>query len=82
MTEPQSELSGLIAHRLQREEKVLAGLKRLGQGDLDALVLVVYDDVAEHLIPWAKRTLLAHLLKLESEGSIRQADDVWIHPGT
>ena len=82
MTDPQSELDGLIAHRLQREAKVLSGLKQLGQADLDALVLVVYDDVAEHLIPWAKRTLLAHLLKLETEGDARQADDIWFYQGS
>lgn len=81
MSDPQTELSGLIAHRLQREAKVLAGLEQLRQADLDTLVLVIYDDVAEHLIPWAKRTLLAHLLKLESEGRARQDSEIWFYQG-
>lgn len=77
MSDPQAEFRNLIEHRLQREAKVLTGLQKLGKCDLDELVLVVYDDVAEHLIPWAKKTMLAHLLKLESEGRARRQDDLW-----
>lgn len=68
MTEPQKEIRALISHRLKREEKVIAGLQVLGECDLDNLVVQVYDDVAAHLLPWAKKTLLAHLLKLDDEG--------------
>lgn len=81
MHEPQQEISKLIQHRLQREAKVFAGLEKLGKCDLDALVQVVYDDVAEHLIPWAKKTLLAHLYKLESEGRAVLSGEYW-QPGT
>jgi len=77
MTEPYTEIEKLIAHRLKREEKVLAGLQSLGAVGLDELVLTVYDDVAQHLIPWAKRTMLAHLVKLEHEGRIACENDVW-----
>lgn len=77
MADPQAEFRKLIEHRLKREAKVLKGLQQLGKCDLDQLVLVVYDDVAEHLIPWAKKTLLAHLLKLQDEGRASASDDVW-----
>ncbi len=77
MHDPQLEFSNLIAHRLQREAKVLAGLQRLGRCTLDSLVLDVYDDVAEHLLPWAKKTLLAHLLKLQDEGHASLEGEVW-----
>jgi len=77
MREPYNEIEKLIAHRLKREEKVLAGLKKLGAVGLDELVLTVYDDVAQHLIPWAKRTMLAHLVKLEQEERIACENDVW-----
>lgn len=77
MSDPQAEFRNLIEHRLRREAKVLAGLEELGKCDLDALVLLVYDDVAEHLIPWAKKTMLAHLLKLETEGRASSSDDIW-----
>jgi len=77
MNNPQQEIASLIEHRLQREAKVLAGLARLGECDLDALVVPVYDDIAQHLIPWAKRTLLAHLYKLEQDGRVRVEGDIW-----
>jgi hypothetical protein len=39
--------------------------------------LTVYDDVESHLIPWAKKTLLAHLIKLRQEGVIREEHGHW-----
>lgn len=78
MTEPQLELSKLIAHRLGREEKVVAGLRALGACTIDRLVLTVYDDVASHLLPWAKKTLLAHLLKLQDDGRAHCERDEWV----
>ena len=77
MDEPQLEIEKLIAHRLKREAKVLAGLAELGECTVDELVLIVYDDVAEHLIPWAKRTMLAHLIKLERDDRIIESKDRW-----
>lgn len=77
MTRPVEEIDRLLAHRLQREEKVLAGLRSLGACDLDTLVQTVYDDVAPHLIPWAKKTLLAHLYKLEQEGRATSEQELW-----
>lgn len=68
MRQPREEISALIAHRHKREQKVIAGLRRLGESSIESLVQDVYDDVPGHLIPWAKKTLLAHLLKLEREG--------------
>ena len=77
MDEPQAELENLIAHRLRREQKIVDRLEALGACHLDTLVLSVYDDVAEHLIIWAKKTLLAHLIKLQREGRAVQHDDNW-----
>jgi glyoxylase-like metal-dependent hydrolase (beta-lactamase superfamily II) len=77
MTEPQHELSSLIAHRLRREEKVLHCLQLHGPCTLESLVLTVYDDVAPHLLPWAKKTLLAHLLKLQRERRAELAAGIW-----
>lgn len=77
MDDPQTELSKLIAHRLKREQKILTVLEQIGSGDVDRIVLSAYDDVAEHLIPWAKKTLLAHLIKLRRDGDVLCVDDVW-----
>ena len=77
MTDPQGEISKLIRHRLQREQKVLSSLRTLDSVELDILVLTVYDDVAEHLIPWAKKTLLAHLIKLQQDELAKLNGDRW-----
>lgn len=68
MDDPQAEIEKLVRHRMQREHKIFARLQTLGSADLDKLVVQAYDDVAEHLLPWAKKTMLAHLLKLEQDG--------------
>jgi glyoxylase-like metal-dependent hydrolase (beta-lactamase superfamily II) len=77
MENPHQEIEQLLQHRLQREAKVIAGLRQLQESGLDDLVVVVYDDVPQHLIPWAKKTLLAHLLKLEKEGRAQQSAERW-----
>ena len=77
MDEPFEEIERLIAHRLMREEKVMDGLEKLGECSIDELVLTVYDDVAEHLIPWAKKTMLAHLIKLERDQRIKETSLGW-----
>lgn len=77
MHDPAVEISKLLRHRLQREAKIVAVLTRLGNADLDTLLPAVYDDVATHLLPWARRTLLAHLLKLERDGRAGRHADTW-----
>ena len=76
----QAELARLIAHRLQREAKVVERLRRAGRATLDVLVTSVYDDVDPRLHPVAKGSLLAHLLKLEADGRAARdqaADSAW-----
>jgi hypothetical protein len=77
MRQPHLEIEKLIAHRLKREKKVVAGLESLGAVSLDELVLTVYDDVAKQQIPWAKRTLLAHLLKLQQDERVQYNNGLW-----
>jgi hypothetical protein len=57
----------LVNHRLQREAKVLKGLRGLKSASMDELVAVVYDDVDVSLHQMAKLSLHAHLIKLEAE---------------
>jgi glyoxylase-like metal-dependent hydrolase (beta-lactamase superfamily II) len=77
----QAEVARLIAHRLQREAKVVERLQRAGRATIDVLVTSVYDDVDPRLHPVAKGSLLAHLLKLEADGrAVRDtgsADATW-----
>lgn len=77
MTEPHFEIEKLIAHRLRREQKVIAGLESLGAVSLDELVLTVYDDVPKQVIPLAKKMLLAHLLKLQQDERIQCSNELW-----
>ena len=79
--EPQVVIETLLRHRLRREAKVFSALAALN--DLTRRVTVeeltprVYDDVPAHLWPWAQRTLLAHLLKLEEDGRVARAGECW-----
>jgi glyoxylase-like metal-dependent hydrolase (beta-lactamase superfamily II) len=73
----QAEIARIIAHRLQREAKVVERLGRAGTANVDTLVVSVYDDVDPRLHPVAKGSLLAHLLKLEQEGRVvRDSADI------
>jgi glyoxylase-like metal-dependent hydrolase (beta-lactamase superfamily II) len=78
---PHEEVRRLIKHRLGRESKVVAALGKAGRGDLDRLVVLAYDDVSEKLHPVARRSLLAHLLKLKHDGRVRQDGDEWVSAG-
>lgn len=75
--QPHEEARRLIAHRLGRERKVLEGLSAIGPATLDQLVSVVYADTPQRLHQAARRSLHAHLLKLEAEARARQSDDRW-----
>ena len=77
MDEPLKEIESLIAHRFKREEKIFDRLRSLGACDLEKLVYAAYDDVEAHLLPWAKKTMLAHLIKLKSEGYVEGVANKW-----
>jgi glyoxylase-like metal-dependent hydrolase (beta-lactamase superfamily II)/8-oxo-dGTP pyrophosphatase MutT (NUDIX family) len=68
VAQPHAVVRALLAHRQRREDKVVAALMRLGPADEEALVRTVYDDTPHHLHRMARRSLLAHLLKLQAEG--------------
>lgn len=78
MSNPVETIEWLIAHRLQREAKVVAGLEALGASNLDSLVVKVYDDVDSSLHSWAKLSMKAHLLKLQAENVVKcSPSEVW-----
>ncbi|MDO9317304.1 MAG: MBL fold metallo-hydrolase [Gammaproteobacteria bacterium] len=81
LEDPQTVIATLIRHRLRREAKVLTALLALnrlaGHATLEELTPEVYDDVSVHLWPWAQRTLLAHLLKLEEDGRVEREGEHW-----
>ena len=77
VAEPHAVLRALVAHRLKREAKVAAALSALGATPIDELLLRVYDDVPAALHPVARRSLLAHLLKLQADGAAMKLGEVW-----
>lgn len=78
MPDPIDEIGRVIAHRLQRERKVIDGLASLGGvASVDQLVPVVYADTPVRLHPLARYSLLAHLQKLLEERRVAQDGDAW-----
>jgi glyoxylase-like metal-dependent hydrolase (beta-lactamase superfamily II)/8-oxo-dGTP pyrophosphatase MutT (NUDIX family) len=71
VAQPHDVLRALIAHRLRREARVLQALQALGPAPIDTLLPAVYADVPAALHPMARRSLLAHLLKLQGDGTAR-----------
>jgi glyoxylase-like metal-dependent hydrolase (beta-lactamase superfamily II)/8-oxo-dGTP pyrophosphatase MutT (NUDIX family) len=61
-------IAHLKAHRLAREAKVARALQTVPEGTVDDWVKLAYDDVPERLWPVAKRSLLAHVERIQSLG--------------
>jgi ribonuclease/clavin/mitogillin len=70
----------LIAHRLEREAKVIAALGP-EPAALAALLERAYVDTPRELWAYAERSLLAHLIKLEREGRARREGESWRSAG-
>ncbi len=79
MDNPHEAIDRLLVHRRKREGRVINALSVLGEGTIDNLTISVYDDVPPALHPLAKRSLLAHLIKLQQERKARQDGDLWIN---
>ncbi|QDL53505.1 MBL fold metallo-hydrolase [Rhodoferax aquaticus] len=60
-----AEIDRLKAHRLVREAKVLAAMQALPDGTLDDWLPLAYDDVPPRIWPVAKRSLLAHVERIQ-----------------
>ena len=59
-------IAQLKAHRLKREAKILKVMQALPDGSMDDWVEKAYDDVPTRLWPVAKRSLLAHVQRLQA----------------
>jgi glyoxylase-like metal-dependent hydrolase (beta-lactamase superfamily II) len=67
VTDPDAKLDEYVAHRLERERRIVAALDA-GLRDEDELVAAAWDHVPEGLRLPARWTLQAHLEKLRAEG--------------
>jgi len=74
---PERLLRNYLAHRREREEQVLAALAA-GDASPDAIVARIYSGLAPALVPMARDSVMAHLLKLERERRVRREAENWI----
>jgi hypothetical protein len=73
VTEPEEKIEEYIAHRLDRERKLLDALAD-GERSRARLLERAWDDVAAPLRPVAAVVMEAHLEKLEAEGRLDQIE--------
>jgi glyoxylase-like metal-dependent hydrolase (beta-lactamase superfamily II) len=78
VADPAATIDALVRHRLAREARVVEALATLGRASLEALLPVVYHDVASDLHLYASYSLEAHLLKLERDGRARRDGLEWL----
>jgi glyoxylase-like metal-dependent hydrolase (beta-lactamase superfamily II) len=69
ITEPQAKVDEYVAHRLEREEKLVRALEA-GERSPERLLDAAWDDVPEGLRPAAAMAMQAHLEKLAAEGRL------------
>ncbi len=72
MDEPQKVVETLYRHRMMREQKVIAGMAKLGESSVLGMLSTIYDDVDKKVYYYARFSLWAHLLKLERDGKARR----------
>lgn len=72
--DPDAEVVGVLAHRLERERSVLDALVASARATVDELLPTVYADVHEARHPVARFSLWAHLRKLADDGRARAQD--------
>ena len=68
---PHEKIDGYIAHRLEREQKILDSVRQ-GASTPKEIVAQVYTDVSPKAHAMAERAVLAHLEKLEADGLVKQ----------
>jgi ribonuclease/clavin/mitogillin len=77
--EPAKLFAHYIAHRLMREEKIVAALAAGKSGDTpESLLPRVYDDTPQRAWPLGLLSLRAHLAKLVAEGRVEQHDERYV----
>jgi glyoxylase-like metal-dependent hydrolase (beta-lactamase superfamily II) len=72
--DPERVLRGYLEHRREREAQIV-GLLRSGESSPEAMVARLYRGLKDTLLPMARESVLAHLIKLEREGRARRAVD-------
>ena len=76
LPEPRNLVREMLTHRVMREQAIQ---RKLADGPAGTYVLMdtLYSQVHPRLRRAAERNVLAHLLKLESEGKVRRDGEMW-----
>lgn len=74
--DPETLLRGYIAHRRERERQIVEAIGA-GEKTADELVAGIYRGLKEHLLPMARESVVAHLVKLEREGRAGRRGEAW-----
>jgi glyoxylase-like metal-dependent hydrolase (beta-lactamase superfamily II) len=72
---PRRLVRGMIGHRRMREGQILRFIERNGASQIPVMVAEMYKGVHPGLHGAAGRSVLAHLLDLETRGIVRRTDD-------
>jgi glyoxylase-like metal-dependent hydrolase (beta-lactamase superfamily II) len=75
---PAALLRSYIDHRREREEQILDAMRK-GDATPAAIVTRVYGGIGESVVPLARESVTAHLIKLEREGRALRHGDEWTH---
>jgi len=74
--QPAELLREYIEHRHVREQQVLNEI-RVGVSNVDEIVSRIYPTLTAPLVPMARESVLAHLIKLERDGQVSREHDRW-----
>ena len=74
--DPHALIHHYVAHRADRERQVLDALDA-GAATIDDFLRRIYPGLKPALEPMARETILAHLVKLESESRVTHAETRW-----
>ena len=66
--EAKTAIAQLKAHRLKREAKIISVMQAQPDGSMDDWVKLAYNDVDPRIWPVAKRSLLAHVERIQAQG--------------
>jgi glyoxylase-like metal-dependent hydrolase (beta-lactamase superfamily II) len=76
LTDPHPYVEALLHHRVTREDAIAVALAK-GPNTSKGLVEALYSKIDPILKMAAERNVLAHLIKLQSEGRVTRRGDVW-----
>jgi hypothetical protein len=76
VTKPRQLVRGMLGHRKQRERQILRELEK-GTSVIPEMVKHMYKGLDPRLTGAAGRSVLAHLIDLQTRGAVRAQNDEW-----